>query len=228
MNGSGVSCGRLWPAPGTISRRHGPVKPRRLASSRGGRVHPVVGAVQHHARHRDRRLRRKLRLDAVERRVAFGIAEAVPVGVHDHIDEVRIVERAGGTLESRVIERPARRPEPPEAAGTTPAGSAPAPPGRGGRENSIDTSSGVPTPGPSAVPTRRCPGCCSRSTLTKPCDPFRPQRRHDARRPAAPIIARQQRPARCPARPSAPSKSAPSAACWPERGVSGRRNRVGP
>jgi hypothetical protein len=64
--------------------------------------------LQHDGRYRDRRARREPLLDALKRRVTWRVAEAVPVGLDDDVDEIRIVERRRWALEGRIVEFPGR------------------------------------------------------------------------------------------------------------------------
>src|SRR6185312_2895953 len=62
----------------------------------------------------DRRLGGEPGLDRGIGWIAGGEPVAMPVGVDDHLDEIGIVERLGRALEGRLVERPCRRPHPPQ------------------------------------------------------------------------------------------------------------------
>ena len=67
-------------------------KERHVALRALGSVHAVIGAVQDDRRDGDRRPLGQAMLDRIETRVARRIAVAMPVGVNDDVDEIRIVE----------------------------------------------------------------------------------------------------------------------------------------
>src|SRR5204863_5060379 len=75
---------------------------------------PVAAALQYDRGHLDRWLRGEALLDLFEIGIARGIAEAVPVGVNDDIDEIRVVERGRRALVGRIVKLPVRRPELPQ------------------------------------------------------------------------------------------------------------------
>src|SRR5262249_58794027 len=70
--------------------------------------------MQHDGRYRNRRLGGQPPLDRLQARIAAGVAETVTVGMDHNLDKIRIVERHGGAVVSRVIEPPIRRPQPPQ------------------------------------------------------------------------------------------------------------------
>lgn len=77
----------------------------------------VVPATEHDGRNGDQRLARHGCLGRLVSRVPAGQAEAVPVGMDDHVHEVRVVERRSGLSELAIGERPGRRPLTPQQAG---------------------------------------------------------------------------------------------------------------
>ena len=56
------------------------------------RRNPVGFTLQSDCRDRDRRLARELRLDRIERRVAWRDPVTVTIGLDHHLDEIRIIE----------------------------------------------------------------------------------------------------------------------------------------
>jgi hypothetical protein len=80
-------------------------------------VHAIGVAVDRDRWNGDRRLRREPGLDRSIGGIAGDEPVAMPVGVDDDLDEVVIVESARGALKRRLVERPGRRPHPPEQAG---------------------------------------------------------------------------------------------------------------
>ena len=155
-------------------------------------IHAVVAAVDGDGRNPDRRLRGEPRLDPGVGRVAGDQPEPMPVGMDRHVDEVGRIEGLGRAFEGRLVERPGRRPEPPQEPGD------PAPVLR------------QADPAPLAVeivlaPERRLLG--RRRRVHRAGDvldrvgiardqrhgPLRPQRRNDAGRPAAPAVAGEDR-----------------------------------
>ena len=178
-------------------------------------------------RHGDRRLPGQLRLDGRAGGIALGQAVAVAVGVDDHVDEIGIVEGRGSAREGLVGESPTLATIAATADGRCRRGR---PPVRGGRvpNGSSTGTTARPPDREAAAPWRgRCPGCCRRCRRPAP-HPLGPEGGDHAGRAPAPVVAAERPRARSPARRIRASRSAPSAACSPERGVSADRNRVGP
>src|SRR5262249_25864612 len=67
-------------------------------------------AMQYDRRYRNTRLGGQPSFDRLQARIAAGVAETVTVGGDHDLDTVRMVERGGGAVVSRVIESPIRRP----------------------------------------------------------------------------------------------------------------------
>jgi len=70
--------------------------------------------MEHDGRHADRRTRCEAALDIFNGRIAGCESEAMSIRVHDHVDEVRVVERLRGARVRRLVELPVRRPHAPE------------------------------------------------------------------------------------------------------------------
>ena len=158
----GASAGMLWPTRGMVRRWYGPVK--NLACAIGClRRHGAGGlALQRDRRHGDRRLRGELFLDRRKRRIARHVAVAHPVRMDHHVDEIRIVERARARLERRIVERPVRRPQLPQAASRCRGGFRSSPRGRARCRSNTDTSSGAPARRRPVSPSPPRRACCSR------------------------------------------------------------------
>ena len=162
---------------------------------RGGgchRPHAVVGAVEGDRPDADRGLLGQAAFDLGVRRIARHQREPVPVRLDHDLDEVRIVESGGAALERGVVELPARRPQLPQQAGD-----APAVPGQAGA--AALAMEVVLVPEPQFVFGRlrlQRPGDVLDVVAVERKQPratLRPQRRHDAGRAPAPVVAGQHR-----------------------------------
>ena len=87
---------------------------RPVAQRAIGAHHAVAAAFERDRRHGDRRPVAQPLLDHVAGRVAGHEAVAHTVGMHHDVDEVRVVERRGGSVIGGVVEAPLGRPESPQ------------------------------------------------------------------------------------------------------------------
>src|SRR5258708_26458877 len=156
------------------------------------RVHPVDGAVNIDGRDGNLWLLSQSCLDAGITRIARRVLHAVPIGLDDDIDKIFVGKRARGPLKRRVIERPAGRPQFPEQLAKFAAVFA----------KPVSSALGMEI---ILIPEPQFLRWLSRylragdvldvvsGATAEPEHPFRPQRRNDARRAAAPVESGEYR-----------------------------------
>ncbi len=194
---------------------------------RGRRTrHSVVGTIKNDGWHPNRRPLRKEFLDLFETRVARRVVVSVPIRMNDHIDEVRVVERARSPVERLVGKSPRRRPRFPKQPAQAPTI---------GFE-SCTTTLGVEVP---LIPKRpfafRCGGLRRHQRVLngvsanddRGADSLWMKGGGDARGPTAPVVAGDGK-TLIPSVSTRSMRSWPSAACWPIRGTVASRTRVRP
>ena len=166
------------------------------AETAGVRVHigrrsdAVIRAAQRDRRRVDRRPSGEPALDRLQRRIARRIAESMAIGVNDHLDEIRIVEREGRSGVDRIVERPRRRPQAPSSSPEVAAVGGEAVAAARGVEIIL-----VPEPmlGFRRLRRRGAGDVLDRVAAAEhqAAHALRPQRGDDAGRAAAPVVARE-------------------------------------
>ena len=164
----------------------------------------------------------ELRLDADQRRIARRVAVAMAIGLDDDRRRSRDCRTTWRSPRRSPRRTASSATTASTAAGRCRGGSRSGRPRRARCGSSTGTRSDAPARPAPASPRPRCPGCCSRCS-----SPGRARARATARR----RCRRRGRPSRSPpgSRARSPSasmncsRSLPSAACSPERGVSARQ-----